>query len=134
MILMKRGSVQGLVATLTLTAFSSGTALAGARDSSAFTLDLTARYASGDLNSVRAAFDSRSRIGCSLNSDNVVSCTAVNIMGTTATCSKYRPDQAMVNAVLGLASDGYLYFAWDSRGVCTQIITETSSRWAPKQP
>jgi hypothetical protein len=130
MFLISHRTMRVLLAAL-LTALCGSTALAGGRESSLPIVDTVARYASGDMQSARQAMNNSSRLGCSVNSDNVISCTAYHPL-SIATCTKFFPSQAMVNAVLNLGSDGYLYFAWNSSGTCTQIITDKGSKWAPK--
>jgi len=123
------------VLTLLSTVLFSSASLAGEKLAYPVTIDLTSRTAYGDLSTARSGstFDSKSRIGCTVNSENSVTCTAINSGGTTVTCSKYQAAQSMVNAIMNLESDGYVSFQWDAAGTCTYVLTETSSRWAPKR-
>lgn len=130
MFLTNHRSMRVLLATV-LTVICGSSVLAGGREVSQPIVDTVARYASGDMQSARQAMNNSSRLGCSVNSDNVISCTAYHPL-SAATCTKFFPSQAMVNAVLNLGSDGYLYFAWNSSGTCTQIITDKGSKWSPK--
>jgi hypothetical protein len=130
-----RAATLSAMLILVSTTLLSVTALAGEKSSSIVTVDTAARTASGDLSTARSGsiYDTRSKIGCTVNSENSVSCFAVNSSGLAATCSKYQAAQSMVNAVMHLASDGYVFFQWDATGACSYVLTEKASRWAPKR-
>jgi len=123
------------VLTLLSTTFFTQTLFAGEKMGLAVSVNLASRVASGDLATARngSAFDTKSRIGCAINQENTVVCTAINSTGENAVCSRYQADQSWANAVLNLTSDGYISFFWNEAGTCTSIYVEKSSRWAPKR-
>jgi len=121
------------VLTLLSTTLFSGTLLAGEKYGIAVVVDLPMSIAYGDMGTARngSAFDTKSRIGCSINQENTVVCTAINSTGVSAVCSRFQAEQSWVNAVLNVSSEGYISFRWDESGKCTHIFVEKSSRWAP---
>lgn len=126
---------KGALLTLVSMLVFSDSLLAGEKLSYPVNINLTTREASGDLSTARSGsiYDAKSKLQCTVNSENSVTCQATNSSGTTASCMKYQAPQAMVNAVMNLESDGYLYFQWDASGTCTYVLTETSSHWAPRK-
>jgi hypothetical protein len=117
------------------TTLLSGSLIAGEKLSYPVTIDLSTRTAYGDLSTARSGsiYDTKSKLQCTVNSENSVGCQAVTSSGATASCQKYQAPQSMVNAVMNLQSDGYVAFTWDANGVCTYILSETSSHWAPRK-
>src|SRR5262245_57466681 len=107
-----------------------GAAVAGVRLVYPVYVDSSMRLAYGDFASTRRTFSSTEWIGCTVNSDNSVTCTAKMANGTQGYCSKYAAPQSMVNAIMNSGASGYVAFMWDANGTCTYVLSEASSRFA----
>lgn len=109
------------------------TASAGSRVSYPVTVNNSGRYAYGALGSVRASSDVNSYIGCSLNSNGAVCCSAADSTASQVPeCCNAAPSAAMQATVGAIKGDSYIYFTWDASWTCNYIVVENSSKFLPK--
>lgn len=128
---MRKGFLTAMVA-LGMAA-TTATALAGLKINSTVTVNTTSRYATGALGSARNSADSVQYIGCSVTDSAgsaFVSCSARNSAGRFASCTS--SDVGKVSAASSINSDSYIYFRYDSSGVCTYLSVSTFSYYPTK--
>lgn len=132
---MKKGII---TAGIGLGVLASGMALAGYKSGGNVTVTVYSdgsKYVSGKLGSARNSSDNTQYIGCyhrvSSSSEWVV-CQARNTSGTYASCISY--DSRYFDVVDGMDSDSTLTYSANSSGYCTDIVHQTRSQDAPKEP
>jgi hypothetical protein len=119
-----------------LIALSSSAALAGAKYTIPVHVDTTNRVAFGSLGSARSSTDENQQLGCytlafpGTAGAGVGVCFAQNAVGVWGSC--VIGDHGMLDTARSIASDAYVYFAWDATGACTLLEVETWSAIEPK--
>lgn len=114
-------------------AVTSASALAGFKTNANVTVDTSNRFASGALGSARSSGDSVQYIGCSVTDavgQAYVTCTARNSAGTVASCSS--TDYGKVTVASAINSDSFVFFRYDTSGVCTYLSVSTYSHYPTK--
>jgi hypothetical protein len=108
---------------------------AGAK--SVWTTTVGSGYAWGQLGDARgSAPSSPEYLGCNVansGSGYTTSCFAMNAARTSVSC--YTSDPVMASIALGVSSESFLYFAYNTQtGVCTTIEVQNGSHQTPMTP
>jgi hypothetical protein len=130
---------KSLIATFCVAGVVAATAAwAGMKGGTVVAVDAVNRRAEGSLGNARNSTDNNQYIGCraTANNNGTVSalCWAQGAVANSpyVTCQTTVPQ--MVNVASALNGDSYVKFAWDAGGLCTYIIVENDSWYAPKNP
>lgn len=129
-----KASVKRIVAACAVLGVT-GVAHAGQKYSFEVVVDTAEKEAAGAYGDTRNSSDSRQFIGCTafLRSDfTYMHCEATDSNGVHAVCVSYDP--RMLNMVLGIGTNSYIYFRWDDSGMCTQMEVAKYSIYAPAVP
>lgn len=120
---------------LMLSSVLATTAWAGTKAVSWVVINTTSRSVYGGLGTARSSTDPYQRMGCYVRGIAPgymdVTCFAADSTNRYATC--YSTDRALVAAATSMPNDAYLSFAWDANGVCTSILSLSSSNYEPKK-
>lgn len=108
---------------------------AGAK--SVWTTTVGSGYAWGQVGDARATAPSDPEyLGCNVSNSGSgysTSCFAMNAARTTVSC--YTSNPVMANIALGLSSESFLYFAYNTQtGVCSTIEVQNGSHQTPMTP
>ncbi|HYO53610.1 hypothetical protein [Archangium sp.] len=128
----KKNAVLGCAVAAVL----AGTAAwAGSKYSYPVFIDLTQKKAYGTLGAARNSSDTTQFISCDVHAysdgSKNMSCAAKSTSGTYVYCSS--TVAALVETARSLSGDSFVYFQWDTSGVCTYLGVGHSSEYAPKQ-
>ena|SRR5688572_11733229 len=113
----------------------SATTLAGSKSEYPVYVDTTWRTAEGSIGTARNSADNVQQIGCRQNAyeaSATVSCWARSANGVYVSCYN-STSETMRQAVANITSDAYVYFAYNTSGVCTVVQVVNASLFAPKQ-
>lgn len=120
---------------LSMVLFAVPLAYAGSRSTFLVTIDTVNRNAYGAFGSARNSSDNVQRIYCRTFADTSgaesVRCFATNAAGVGVTCFSTSP--TLIRSAQSMVSDSYVYFAWDTSGVCTNLDVLKGSHLAPKE-
>jgi hypothetical protein len=90
--------------------------------------DATYKQAFGTLVGTRNTPDNDQYLGCTINGDSLT-CYARNSAGLYRSCSSANPIH-VANA-RSISSEGYLWFGWNSSGLCTFVTVSLGSQYRP---
>lgn len=108
---------------------------AGAK--SVWTTTVGSGYAYGELGDARASAPSSPEyLGCNVSNSGsgyTTSCFAENAARVSVSC--YTSDPVLASIALGVSSESFLYFAFNTQtGVCTTIEVQNGSHQTPMTP
>jgi hypothetical protein len=111
-------------------------AFAGSKSTFYVTIDTVARTAYGAFGSARGSADAVQNIYCrtfaASSGAESVRCYATNSAATTVTCTS--TVAALIDSAKSIESSSYVYFSWNSTGICTNLDVLKGSHLMPKQP
>ena len=109
-------------------------ARAGVKSNAPVAVDTVNHRGSGAVGSARASADGIQYIYCYAVHGSSASafCVARDAASTTVSCFTTDPNKvALVNA---MTSYSYLYFEYDTSGLCTTLLVENASYYPPMVP
>lgn len=90
--------------------------------------DATYKQAFGTLVGTRNTPDNDQYLGCTINGDSLT-CYARNAAGLSRSCSSANP--VHVANARSISTEGYLWFGWNSSGICTFVTISLGSQYRP---
>ncbi|MBN9688400.1 MULTISPECIES: hypothetical protein [unclassified Corallococcus] len=132
---MKRFT-QALGTSVALVLLAVPVAYAGSKSAFNVNVNTSLRYAEGAQGTARNSSDTVQRIYCRTSADSAgnesVRCFAVSAASVSATCFSTLP--AHVRSAQSAGDASFIYFTWDTSGVCQSIDVLKGSHLEPKAP
>ena len=105
-------------------------AFAGDQSAQNVVIISAASAALGDVGHVHNSPDDVQYIGCEISGSSGT-CHARDKSGQTRSCTT--TNATHLNTILSVTSDSYIYFRWNSEGLCAAVKVENGSMGRPKE-